>query len=423
MKTTLTLILLLTCTLAFGQKKFVAGQYVTHQGGTVQVHINDQNWKRSPTFIEVKQDLVSSNTQRLGVGEIKSFVLASGDRYEVHVVDKEKSVTKVGSNYIYDSQSSIVRDTVFLRALVKGRMSLYTLNEPDAQERIYIQKEGEAPVELVYRSIIKRAGGKSGLVKLPVYRGMLTARMTDCQDLINKISKVAFKPSALKSLVQDYNMCASGNEGDYVAAEEKIKFNVYALGSVSYTSLNIHGHPNKALSETDFTGMGYTFGSSFVATLPRSRGKYALIGELLYKAYRTEGTFQHVNTHTEQVYTEYTTTFEMSQMAINVLGRYRLLDKGIQPYINLGISNSFILNDKSRQLVYTPSSSTGNNKEGNPMASSIRKHEQALLLGIGGEWKNVQTEIRLETGNGFSATEGVKTVNNTVTVLLGYKIK
>lgn len=423
MKTTFTLFLLLTCALAFGQKRFVTGQYVTHQGDTVQAHINDQNWKRSPTFIEVKQDLASFNTQRLGVGDIKGFLLVSGDRYEVHAVDKEKSVTKLGSTYLYDSQSSMVRDTVFLRALVKGRVSLYTLNEPDAQERIYIQKEGEAPVELVYRSIMKRTGGKSGIVKLPVYRGMLTARMTDCQDLADKISKVAFKPSALKRLVQEYNMCAGGNEGDYAAAEEKIKFNVYALGGVSYTSLNIHGHPNRALSEPEFTGMGYTFGTSFMATLPRSHGKYALIGELLYKAYRTEGTFKHVNPHTEQVYTENTITFEMSQLAINALGRYRLLDKGIKPYLSLGIGNSFILNDKSRQLVYTPSSSTVNNKEGNPMASSVRKHEQALLLGIGGEWRNMQAEVRLENGNGFSAVKGVKTANNSVTVRLGYKLK
>ncbi|WP_018477534.1 outer membrane beta-barrel protein [Pontibacter roseus] len=423
MKTTCTLILLLTCSFAFGQKKFVAGQYVTHQRDTVQVHINDQNWNRSPTIIEVKQDLSSTTTQKLGVADIKSFSLASGDRYEVHAVDKEKAVTKIGSTYVYDSQFSIVRDTVFLRALVKGKVSLYTLNEPDAQERIYIQKEGETPVELVYRAIMKSERGKSGLVKLPVYRGMLTAKMTDCPDLSNKISRVAFKPSALKSLVQDYNKCASGTEGDYVAAEEKLAFNVYALGGVSYTSLDINGHPNKALTEPEFTGMGYTFGTSFMATLPRSHGKYALIGELLYKAYQTEGTFQHVNPLTEQVYTEYTTTFEMSQLAINLLGRYRFLDRGIRPYVSLGFGNNFVLNDNSKQKVYTPSYTTDKNKDGNPMGNATRKHEQALLLGIGGEWKRLQAEVRLENGNGFSAAKGVKTVNNSVGVRLGYRIK
>ncbi|MDO6391241.1 hypothetical protein Q4E40_13965 [Pontibacter sp. BT731] len=423
MKTTFTLILLLSCSLVFGQKKFMPGRYVTHQGDTVQVLINDQNWKRSPTYIEVKQDLSSTSTQRLGVADIKGFSLTFGDRYEVHAVDKEKSVTKIGSTYIYDSQSSMVRDTVFLRVLVKGRVSLYTLNEPDAQERIYMQKDGEPPVELVYRSIMKRSAGKSGLVKLPVYRGMLTAKMTDCQDLANKISKVAFKPSALKRLVQDYNMCASGTEGDYVAAEEKVNFSVYALGGVSYTSLNINGHPSRALNEPEFTGMGYTLGTSFIATLPRSHGKYALIGELLYKAYRNEGTFKHVNPHTEEVYTEYTTTFDMSQLAINVMGRYRLLDKSIRPYISLGVGNSFIIHDNSHQEVYSPSYPTGNREGGNPMANVMRKHEQVLLLGIGGEWKRVQTEVRLENGNGFSAAKGVKTANNSVTLRLGYKIK
>ncbi|WP_076665865.1 hypothetical protein [Pontibacter indicus] len=81
MKTTFTLILLLTNALAFGQKQFVQGQYMTQQGDTVQVHINDQNWKRSPTFIEVKQNLSDTNIQRLSAGDIKGFLLASGDRY------------------------------------------------------------------------------------------------------------------------------------------------------------------------------------------------------------------------------------------------------------------------------------------------------------------------------------------------------
>ncbi|WP_139337751.1 outer membrane beta-barrel protein [Pontibacter indicus] len=338
-------------------------------------------------------------------------------------MDKEKSVNKVGSTYIYDSQSRIVRDTVFLRVLVKGKVSLYTLNEPDAQERIYVQKEGEAPVELVYRSVLKRSGGKSGIVKLPVYRGMLNTKMTDCQDLANKVNQVAFKPSALKNLVQDYNMCASGVEGNYVATEEKVKFNIYTLGGVSYTFLNINGHPNRALNEPKFTGMSYSLGASLLATLPRRHGRYALVGELLYKSYQTEGTFRHINQQTEQVYTKYTTTFQMNQVAINVLGRYRFLDRSIRPYVSLGVGNNFLLSDNSHQEVYSPSYPTENRKRDNPMANIMRKHEQTLLLGIGGEWKRLQAEIRLEKGNGFSAAEGVKTANNAVAIRLGYRMK
>ncbi|PKV75073.1 outer membrane beta-barrel protein [Pontibacter ramchanderi] len=421
MKTILTLFLLGLCTAAFAQKNFVPGYYITHEGEKVEVYLNDLNWNKNPTSIEVRKDANSSASQMLRVKDIKGFAVSSGDVFYSFVVDVDKSPKRL--QYIeLGAQPIITRDTVFLRALVKGNTSLYYLKDEHALEHFYIQKGEEVPVELINRIVKQMKGGKTGYATLPIYKGMLQAKLVDCPEVSEKADRIALKQSALKSIVESYNQCMDGTQSEYTAAEEKIKLNIFALGGILQHTLDIEGTSDDALNETDFKGLNYSIGTSFIATFPRGRGKFALLAEAMYKSYEVEGTYIKRYNNAGDIYTDTKTNFDMAYVGLNTMLRYRLIDTAIKPYISLGMGNNFMVSHESNQVILNYTSSSESRRERKPMAD-VRKHEQSLLLGFGVEVKRLSAELRLENGNGFSPYSGVASKNHTLGLQVGYLLK
>lgn len=418
MKTTFTFLLLLVCTFAYGQKKFIPGYYLNFQNQKIEVYINDQNWEKNPTSIEIRKDLEYGPPQRLRAADIKGFGLSSGDVFDSYVVDVEKASTDLKEVILLNPQPVIVKDTVFLRALVKGAVSLYHLEYTKGEEHYFIQKGDEVPVELIYRTTKLVDGGRVGVTHLPIYKGMLVVKLTDCPEVANKINGVSFKKSALMGIVADYNKCLGGSDSDYQSKEEPIKVKFVLVGGPAYTYLKIKGDSDRNITQTDLNGIGYTFGVSFQATLPRNRGRYAFLAELMYKPLNVSGTYKEVNYASDDVHVTSTSNYAITYAGLNVMGRYRFLDKGIMPYINAGLGNNLIVRNKSTQTRVVSIYGSETTYQGN--LSDIRKFEESFIVGLGAEWNKLQGECRFERGSGFSPHPGVKTLNHNVSLRLGY---
>lgn len=421
MKTTFTLLFLLFAYTAFAQQNFVTGYYMTLQGEKVDVQINDQNWDKNPTFIEVmREGGDTKNIQKITAADVKGIVLTSGDVFDAFVVEVDKSPTDF-KLIQPGSQPLITRDTVLLRAIVKGVTNLYYLKDENAKEHYYISKGDDVPVELINRIARHKDETITGYVTLPIYRNTLSTYLTGCQKVSDQLETVSFKLKVLKNLVTEYNQCVSTKDGEYLATEEKIKWEIGGIVGVTYTALSIQSTDHKPLTEPAFSNAGYTIGASVTAILPRSRGKWAIKNEVMYKPLKFDGTYEEGVNDDRGIYTKVTTNFDMGYVGINSLVRYRLLDAGVKPYLIGGIANNFMMIDNNNQVVYRRFYATENTKEQKPI-ESIRKHEQALIVGVGFSLHKLAGEIRLERGNGFSPIANMKTSKNTTTLQLSYTL-
>jgi hypothetical protein len=415
MKTIFTFLLTFLTITGFAQRKFVPGYYITKQGDKVEAQINDQNWDRNPTFIEVSN---GADVVRLGLDELSGFGLSTGDVYDAYSVEVDKSPTKINSIEI-SSQPVIVRETIFLKALVKGAASLYYLKDNNAKEHYYIQKGEEEPSELIYRTVKFQSGDKVGYNKLPIYRGMLTAKFTDCPAATEGISKLAFTQKDLVEQFEGYNLCVSGSAGTYKAVKEGIKWNIAATGGLTHSTLKFTSSDSHSLTNGDFNGANYTIGLTALANLPRGRGRWAIQGDLLLKPFKAEDTYSYYSVGSIFNTMQVTTTFDMSYIGVNTTVRYRLMDGKIRPYLNAGIANNFVVQESNNQK--TKSEGSGDTQERKPL-SEIRKHEQALVFGLGIEMNKLTAELKMENGNGFSPYKGLKSSRNSFAFLLGYTL-
>ena len=416
MKTTFTLLLALLAFTTFAQQNFVPGFYITHQGEKVEVQINDQNWDKNPTYIKITG---SSGITRLSAADIKGFELSTGDVYEAYVVDVDKSPTKL-NDIQPNAQPIIERDTVFLRAIVKGAVSLYYLRDNDAKEHYFFSKGKKDPVELIYRTVRFNVEGKTGYSKLPIYKGILSTELADCPNVSGKIEQVGYNLRSLRELITDYNQCVNGSKGDYIASEEGIKWQFAAIAGLSYGTLAITAKDKEALSEPTFKGANYTYGVSVLAILPRGRGKWGIQNEVMYKPLQFEGTHEKQgNSVSQNIHTRTKTTFDMAFVGLNTLVRYNILNSKVKPYVVVGVANNFLISDNSIQEEYTKFYSTETNTVKKPF-ESVRKHEQALILGAGATISKFAAEFRIESGNGFSAYRGISTIKNTALFQLSY---
>ncbi len=415
MKTIFTLLLTFLTITGFAQRKFVPGYYITKQGDKVEAQINDQNWDRNPTFIEVSN---GADVVRLGLDELSGFGLSTGDVYDAYSVEVDKSPTKINLIEV-NSQPVIVRETVFLKAIVKGAASLYYLKDNNAKEHYYIQKGEEEPAELIYRTVKFQSEDKFSYNKLPIYRGLLSATLTECPEATEKISKLPFMQSAFEGLIVSYNQCVSGSAGTYQATKEGIKWNIAATGGLTYTSLKFTSSDSHSLTNGDFNGANYTIGLTALANLPRGRGRWAIQGDLLLKPFKAEDTYSYYSVGSMINIMQVTTTFDMSYIGVNTTVRYRLMDGKIRPYLNAGIANNFVVLESNNQK--TKSEGSGDTQERKPL-SEIRKHEQALVFGLGIEMNKLTAELKMENGNGFSPYKGLKSSRNSFAFLLGYNL-
>ena len=421
MKAAFTLFFALLAVPLLAQNNFVPGHYINPQGERVDVYINNKNWDKSPTAIKVKYNLTSRDIQTLTVSDIKSFALSTGDIFESHIVQVEHSTSNLSEVMLFNRDLVVATDTVFLRALVKGAVSLFHLQYEKGEPHYFIQKGDEVPVELVYRTTRLENKQQVGFTKVPVYKGMLTVKLADCDEVSKKINGVEFSRGALTRIIQDYNKCMNGNEGDYLAKEENTKFTLAAVGGITYNFIKIKGDADEKVYGTGLNGIGYTAGASFQLTFPRNHGRYSLLTEVMYKPLRVKGaTYKEVHPSDEEVYVLTRADYNMDYVGLNILGRYMFGNPSkIRTYINAGLGNNLLLANNSSHVrevhIYSVVSTYENQL-------NVRKFEESLILGVGAESKRFSSEIRYERGSGFSPVGEIKTFRSAISLKFGYTL-
>ncbi|GAB3196560.1 hypothetical protein GCM10027293_09300 [Pontibacter aydingkolensis] len=390
------------------------------QGEKVQAQINDLNWDRNPLHIEVKVNSASA-VQKLTVKDIKDFSLSTGDKYERYIVDVDKSPVELNQLKL-DDLPLIERDTVFLKTLVTGNAELYYLKDGASKEHYFLKTGDETPLELIYKVTLLENESGTSVSRVPIYKGMLSAKLTACNEISEKISKVPFKMNALMSLVEDYNTCTSGTTNTYTAKKQAIKHNIVTLAGGTFTTLDFTGTDYPNLIGKDFKGTNYTVGVSLLSTLPRARAKWAIRNDLMFKPLKAENKHETGNNSGQENYTSVHTKFDIGYAGLNTSVRYNILDASIKPYVSLGVSYNLMVYNNSTQETYRRYYGIENTRQEEPM-KDYAKHEPALFFSLGLSTKRILAEGKFEKGSAFSPYVYLGSSRSTFAFQVGYILK
>lgn len=393
---------------------------MTFAGDSVQGFIKNEDWIRNPGFIEVKSSLESAMSVRLAKDKVQRFGFEGGDLFETYVVDVDTSPLEIEKLQIGAAPTSI-RDTVMLRALVRGPLNLYVYTDPNSKSHFYAGRRGEEPKELGYRKVKVHQEGRIGVVTHELYKGQLQVYLAGCEELRSRINRTGFKQSQLRELVLAYNACVAPDAAGFEAEKEKGRFTIGLTAGFTAAAYKFDADRSfPELVNGDFSGQTPTMGLVVNYVLPRAHGRWIVVNELMLKPYTAKSRYESAD-HTYSAYV-YDTEFKLVYAGLHNMARYALTAGRVRPFLNVGVANSLLVSDKSRQNTERTRLGTVQQTEGKPL-KDMRKHEQSLLFGAGVSAGKLTGEARLEKGNGFSAYTGLKSIKTAYTLQLTYFIR
>ncbi len=248
MKYPLIPVLLLLHSFAFSQKNFVPGTVVTAKGDSLHGEIDDRNWSRNPRNISFR---TGAEQHTYELADLNGFVITGGDHFVKAVV--QRSTRPVDIELLRDGFSdTTLTDTVFLRQLVKGKWSLYSLN---VDKPLYYFSSGDnAITELQYK--IEPDPASLGYFKRKIYRNQLEAVLFQLDEKAGykrKLERLEYKEKDLTAFFGWLNE-GQGSAANQIVREKKQLVHFFAGAGVAFNNLNMGSESDQYFKNLDMGG-------------------------------------------------------------------------------------------------------------------------------------------------------------------------
>ncbi len=396
------------------QENYLPG-YILKDGAKKQGQIDNQNWDKNPAKIQFKGE---SGMQVLSSTDIQEFEVGK-EYYVSRVVDLDVSPHKLNSIKENVPPKFVNDTTLFLRVLVQGELSLYSLKDRNDKQHFFVEKNGETS-ELSRFKQKKKVKGQVKLFTEDKYKKELAGYFADCAALKAKTSTIKFTRNHLQKVVRNYNKCMGENLIVYERPTEKMSAYLGPLVGFGVTSLNIHSEDHDMAGVSYSNSSGPTFGLAFTMELPRNSGRWNIYSELLYYSYAMEGEFREDTDENRYRHKQF--NVEAGYLKYNLMVRYIFQTNTVKPFLGFGIGNAIMMSDNMIEHYQVKNYSSMD--EGSiPILGGVRKHEQALIIEGGISLKNFNVALRYERGNGFTPTSNVTTRTTFVGVQASYQFR
>ncbi|MEJ2595309.1 MAG: hypothetical protein P8100_09340, partial [bacterium] len=273
------------------QDNFRPGYITISAGDTLIGAIEHLEWQTTPGKIAFLED--SGSVPVVYTPETISSFGFSGNIYrswKVDITDMPKSEI----NAQYGPLPVTVNQTVFLRLLFEGELSLYQFKDARDINHFYIRIPGELPVELIFFKYREAENGQRIIRTNTKYKGQLFYYLHSCNVMQDEINQTKYEADDLIALLNAYSRCKkvqptyTAELDDPLTAQRKrkrIKMGIYA--GVSFSKLDFKGN----------TGLPYLDNASFPPSLnpaagmmlliepARSKGRWAIVTDILVRSY------------------------------------------------------------------------------------------------------------------------------------------
>jgi len=397
-----TALLIFIYTLVSAQSNFIKGKIINIEGDTLIGYIDYKNWSKSPTRITFKADLAQISNS-YDVESLQGFIIGFNQEIYEAMSFTIENLSRVKGNVNYLSmpkyatrQKDISTKKCFVRRLSTGKVNLYQFVADDLEEHFLIKHDNKIEA-LVYHVI--RIG--DNVAQLRDYQNLLSIVLFDaCKKL--SIDKTSYSLNDLQKLINTYNACFSET---IVAAPKESPQWEYGIGvgasynKLIYSTVTQYGSMIKYPSENKLTYTAEIF-ANYV--FKRGHGRFAILNEL--NTYTLNNSYKNNYNDLFQ--------YNLQYLALQNMFRYKLYVRQPNLYLLAGISNGFILSNKS--------TIERTNGDKIPSDRSFRNYEQAYIVGLGIAFKRIMLEPRFMRGNGFNPGAATKSTTHRYQVLLKY---
>jgi hypothetical protein len=387
-----------------------------NNGDTLKGYIQTENWRKAPDLVKFKTT-PDAEVHTYSPLLIHSFRVTEGDWYFSFVGDIDPS-SLMDKNLNYDPTPDTLRVSMFIRAVVMGKASLYYAIDKNDRMHLFIQKDGGAIQELKYkkyylnervvadyRTIVTRRA----IMSNQIYKEQLINLFADCPSVATGIlpRSISYSKNDIMNLVIEYNRCKNAPPG-FTEAEEKWKFEFAVHGGINYSKLKFKSSISDLYNDIFIeNSTGYAAALSLNCIIPRTQNAWSFYNELLARNFSSTGV-----AGVSPVQAQKTIELDLLYLKLLTMARYHFPNGNIRPFINAGITNSAALKDEN---VIKDSSGFPND-----FLPYFRRYEQGIILGGGATWKHFSSDLRAEFSNGMSDYTSVKSSFTTMYVLVGY---
>jgi Outer membrane protein beta-barrel domain len=378
-------LLLMASTSASAQKKFLkSGYYVRPGGDTLFGYFVYKGWKQNPREIEFYKST--------SLKEPATFYPREGSSFSIKL-DKNARETYVAYNINGYGET----DSIFLKQVYKGRVSIYKWKDEQSSERFFIRKENGKIEELTEDN---------------AFSTQLEGYMKDCP-FVPEVIEIGYNEKELVELAKIYNRC----KGVKLAKKkhEPFKLEGGMMGAFGNTELSVmQGEKRVKLPESSIRP---AFG--FVANLviPNTKQRLSLHESAYTQSFRCIYArelpdSQPSNKHIIEK------TYDFSYLKIGTSLQYQFRDRTMMPYIRSGVSYGIALKGESKSdNIYQNGGTTDSVK---PSPDADKLHEWGWISAFGMQYEHLQMEARLEIGDGVSTSPTLKMQTRTIMVGVNY---
>jgi len=413
----------LVSTSLFSQENFLKGYIIIQNGDTVRGFIDYRNWSKNPQKINFKTT-VKDEPQFFSPLEIKEFVVKD-EIYKGAIVKVENSNIKTLSNTL---TLSFRTDTVFLQAFFQGPKSLYYYKDNFDQDNFYIYNNSQFEL-LEFKKYIKMdEAGHEFLLTNKRFIGQLRFYLNDCPDIDSKLKQFPYEPKSMTNLFK-YYYSKMKTEKFTTRTHETIKTEFGVVIGINMIDLRfltnkaVFDPLPKAKFDNSISPIG---GLSVNFVLPRNNGKWSIYNELIYSRYNTNAVYNKFTSNENYEIHHYNADYSYAK--INNMVRYKYPIGKMNVFANAGVSYGLIvaeMNSDSINRRYNGTSTSFVQKliANSPSDNSFnsKKIELGFLVGLGANYKNIFTELRLEAGTGFSPYLALNITATRYIFLVGYR--
>jgi hypothetical protein len=402
------LLLFLTALLSFNcysQIEFEKGYFIDNEDQKVDVLIRNVDWRSNPSEFEYRLS-PDGESKNATLRSVKEFGIYDVVKYIRHTVGIDRSGGNI-NNLSQDRNPQFNKEEHFLKILVEGKASLYSLQDGNTI-RYFYNKDNSEVTQLIFKKYLTP---EKDIATNDGYKQQLWNDLKCSAFTRKKVAEVGYKKREMISFFEDYNEC---HEQDYITYEEKLNrylFNLSIRPGMNYSSFSIQ-NSSSSYKDTDFDKkLGFRLGLEAEFIMPFNKNKWAIIIEPTYQYFKSE----------------------QSKETRSVSGGIlisRIDYKSVE--LPIGVRHYFYLNDKSKLFLnlsyvtdFASNSTLEFYRQDNSLHSSLDvKTRGNIAAGVGFKFKDTfGIELRYNTRREILGDYAYWSSDyKTVSMILGYSL-
>ncbi len=379
------------------QTNFVSGYIVRNGNDTVRGQVNDLQWKQGPYILEFRPS--GGEAKSYSPGEIRGFGYGNHHYRSERVFIRTSAVTPT-AKLTYKSTPDQAYAQVFLKELVRGKISLFVHSSASDDSHFFLQQDADSLTELILHRYLIQSGGGYLSTEVNRYRQQLGYYFSDCPDVQKKLATLPYTEKAITGIFNEYNLCMDPAFRPQSNPKKKRQVALSVFGGYASTAIRLRTDlpewegASPDVSADGFGGVGLELGSS------REFSHTFLFTEVTYRSFSNGGS--HTTVYNPSFRDEFDYQFDMRYLAFQVGARHEFTKGMLRPFICGGGSLAVGL-DQSGSITRT--TLVNNNVtaiETNDPLIDYRRLDLGVLVGAGMRYGRLHVQVNYIYSNGFS---------------------